>query len=183
MFGPVRGTAPSFLAVRMAFSLDQGLQLTVCGPVATSISRTVLRIGSQGNSCSTRSTQRSPFGRGVGRCSSLSRLISCSADVRGVSILGDIAPEAFFLSLQLLDMSHRRWSSFNASVALEFGDNPSRLRLSSPASCSRRGIWTWLRSSGIPLPLGPDLRNQCALHPACSQLPQRVSTDFGLTTP
>ena len=30
--------------------------------------------------------------------------------------------EAFFLSLQLLDMSHRRWSPCNASVALEFGD-------------------------------------------------------------
>ena len=38
--------------------------------------------------------------------------------------LGDIAQsqEAFFLSLQLLDMSHRRWSSFNASAALEFDD-------------------------------------------------------------
>ena len=37
----------------------------------------------------------------------------------GVSILGDIAPlqEAFFLSLQLLDMSHRRCSPFNASLA------------------------------------------------------------------
>ena len=42
----------------------------------------------------------------------------------GVSILGDMAPsqEAFILSLQLLDMSHRRWSPCNASVALEFGD-------------------------------------------------------------
>ena len=42
----------------------------------------------------------------------------------GVSILGHIAPsqEAFFLSLQLLDMSHRRWSPFNSSVALEVGD-------------------------------------------------------------
>ena len=42
----------------------------------------------------------------------------------GVSILGYIAPsqEAFFLSLQLLDMSHRRWASFNASAALEFDD-------------------------------------------------------------
>ena len=39
----------------------------------------------------------------------------------GVRVLGDIAPsqEASFLSLQLLDMSHWRWSSFSASAALE----------------------------------------------------------------
>ena len=39
-------------------------------------------------------------------------------------ILGDVTPSkgAFFLSLQLLDMSHRRWSLRNASVALEIGD-------------------------------------------------------------
>ena len=49
----------------------------------SSPSRTVLRItGSQGNSCSTRSPQRPLFGSGVGRCSSLSRPISCSAGVR-----------------------------------------------------------------------------------------------------
>ena len=42
----------------------------------------------------------------------------------GVAILSDFAPsqEPFFLSLQLLDMSHRRWSPCNASVAFDFGD-------------------------------------------------------------
>ena len=45
---------------------------------------------------------------------------------------------------------------------------PSRLRLSSPVSCSRRRIWTWLHSTSIHRRSDLDLRSQCALHQACS---------------
>ena len=73
------------------------------------ISRIVLRItGSQGNSCSTRSPWKSPSGRGVARCSSLSRLISCSA--------GSLLPLSAAAGHVAQAMVR------NASVALEFGD-------------------------------------------------------------
>ena len=52
----------------------------------------------------------------------------------------------------------------------------SRLRLSLGSSCSRGS--SFHRDWG----LGPPAA-KCALYPACSQLLQRVSTDFGPTTP
>ena len=115
------------------------------------------------------------------RCRSLQLALTAHQLLRrreGVRVLGDIAlsQEAFFLSLQLLDVSHRRWSSFNASVTWEFGDIHS---LMAAALVAPGGIWTWLhcRRHGL------DLRSQCALYPACSQLLWPVSTDFGSTTP
>ena len=113
-----RGAVPLlFQAVRMAFPLDQGLQLD--------------RLRSSGDLYFENSLEdhgfsgpwKSPSGRGVARCSSLSRLVVCSTGVRvfvlSVTLRRHRKPSS---SLQLLDMSHRRWSSRNASVAMEFGD-------------------------------------------------------------
>ena len=84
LFAPARCTAPSFSRLRGGvFRSIKGCSWAADGPAATSISRIVLRIrGSQGNSCSTKSPWKSSSGSGVARCSSLSRLISCSAGVR-----------------------------------------------------------------------------------------------------
>ena len=80
---------------------------------------------SQGNSCSTKIALEIS----VAAVSPVAARSHGSSVARreGVRILGDVAPsqEAFFHSLQLLDMSHRRWSLHNASVALEFGDTHS----------------------------------------------------------
>ena len=102
----------------------------------------------------------------------------------GVSILGDIAPspEAFFLSLQLLDTSHRRWSSLNACASLEFGDIHS---LAAAAFVTRkllpgRDHSTRFHSYRGP---GPGPPQPVRTLPGCSQLLQPVSTDFGPTTP
>ena len=116
-----------------------------------------LRItGSQGNSCSTRSPSNSPSGSGVALCSSLSRLISCSAGVR-----------VFVFSVTL--RRHRKPSSSLCSCwTCRTGDGrpstlllwsltfiPSRLRLSSPVNCSRGGIWDVAPQQQLPPPLGP----------------------------
>ena len=156
LFGPARCTAPSFfLAVRMAFPLDQGFQLDSLWsqpmvqrrPLFREI---VLRImGCPSNSYSTRSPWKFPSGSGVARCSSLSRLISCSAGVRVL---------AFSVTLR----RRRKPSSFLCSCwTCRTGDGPPlmllllwslvtfipwRLRISSPVSCSQGGIWTWLHS-------------------------------------
>ena len=81
--GPVRGAAPSSGSEDGVFAWSRVAVGQSRGPAATSIPRTVLRItGSQGNSCSTKSPWKSLSGSGVACCSSLSRLISCSAGVR-----------------------------------------------------------------------------------------------------
>ena len=128
---------------------------------------------------------KSPSGSGV----ALQLALTAHQFVRrceGVRILGNIAPlqEAFFLSLQLLDMSHRRWSPRNASVALEFADKHSLAAAAFVTSIPERGldVARLRRSSSIHCRLALDLRNQCALYPACSQLLHPASTDFGPTT-
>ena len=131
------------------FRSIKGCSWTAYGPAATSISRSVLSItGSQGNSCSTRSPQKPPSGSGVAHCSSLVTAHQLLRRREVVSILGDIAPsqEALFLSLLLLDMSHRRWSSFNASVALEFGDIHSLAAAASVTIKLLPGSTSWSNS-------------------------------------
>ena len=196
LFGPARGTAPFFFLRQCGwlYRTAEGRSWTAYGPAATSFSRIVLRItGSQGNSCSTRSPWKSPSGSGVARCSSLSRPISCSAGV-GVLVLSvDTAPsqEAFFLSVPLLDMSHRRWYSFNASAALEFGDMHSLAaaafvtskllqgegsgRGSTAAASPAAGAWTSAASAHIAR----------LAHSSCSQsrqtpAPQRLDSSHVL---
>ena len=71
--------------------------------------------------------------------------------------------EAFFLSLQLLDMSHKRWSP---PQRLEFGD------IHSLAAAA-------FATSELLPETGLDLCNQCALYPACSWLLQPALTDLG----
>ena len=68
-----------------------------------------------------------------------------------------VAPsqEAFFLSLQLLDMSHRRWSPCNASVALEFGDIHSLAAAAFVSSSQQRGLDVAPQQQQHPLPPGP----------------------------
>ena len=175
----------------MAFPLHQGFQLDSLWSQPTVQRRPlfreiVLRIrGCPSSSCSTRSPWKFPSGSGVARCSSLSRLISCSAGVRvlAFSVTLRRRREAFCLSLQLLDMSHRRWSSFNASASLEFGHIHSLAAADFVTSkLLPGGIWT-RGSTASTAARGLDLRSQCALCPACSQLLQSVSTDFGPTTP
>ena len=87
----------------------------------------------------------------------------------GVSIFGDIAPsqEAFFLSLCSC-WTCRTGDALPTTLLWPWSPMtfiPSRRRLSSPVSCSRRGIWTCLRSSSIHCRWDLDLRNRCALYP------------------
>ena len=59
---------------------------------------------------------------------------------------------------------------------------PSRRRLSSLASCSKRGVWTWLRScSIIHCRRDLDLRNQCALCQALAASLDRLWPHNALT--
>ena len=119
--GPVQCAAIFVEAVRMALSLDEGLQLD--GPA------TIFENSLEDHGVS-RQLVLDKIALEVSvwqRCRPLQRALTAHQLLRrreGVSILGDIAPsqEAFFLSLQLLDMSHKRWSPCNASVALEFGE-------------------------------------------------------------
>ena len=188
LFGPARGTAPSsFQAVRMAFPLDQGLQSDSLWSSGDLFFEDSLEDhGVSGQLAFDKIALEISVWQ---RCRPLQLALTAHLLLRrreGVGILCDTAPlqEAFFLSLQLLDMSHRRWSSLNASAPLEFGDIHS---LAAAAFVTSKlllgGIWTWLHSSSFHRRRGLDLRSQCALYPACSQLLQPVSTDFGPTTP
>ena len=162
----------------MAFPLDRGLQLdTLWSSGDLDVENSIEDPGVSRQLISTRSPWKSPSGSGVARCSSFSRLVRCSSRVRefvfSVTLRSGHGEQAMGPPLTLLVL----WSLVTFI--------PSRPRLSSPESCSRGGIWTWLHSSSFHRRRGLDLDlcSQCALYPACSQLSQPVSADFGPTTP
>ena len=116
-------------------------------------------------------------------------------DKIALEVSGDTAPsqEAFFLTLQLLDMSHRRWSPRNASVAVEFGDVHSLAAAAFVTSklLPERGLdEAPQQQQQHPLPLGPGppqpVRTLPGLaHSSCSQprqtlAPQRLDSSHVL---
>ena len=109
----------------MAFSLDQGLQLdSLWSSGDLHFENSLEDHGVSGQLVLDKIALEAPVWQ---RCRPLQLALTAHQLLRrreGVGILGDIAPsqEAFCLSLQLLFMSHRRWSLCDSSVALEFGE-------------------------------------------------------------
>ena len=118
--GAVQGAAPSCVGSEDGvFPLDQGLQLdSLWSSGDLDVGNSVEDHGVSGQLVARQDRLL------AAAVAARSHGPSVAGRREGVSILGDIAPsqEAAFLSLQLLDMSHRRWSPCNASVALEFGE-------------------------------------------------------------
>ena len=153
----------------------KGCSWTVYGPAATSISRTVLRITGQ------LVLDKIPLEASV----PLQLALTARQLLRrreGVSILSDIAPSSSLCSC----WTCRTGDGPPATLLWPWSSatfTPSRLRLSLPVSCPRRGVWTWLRSSSTHSSRDLGLRHQCVLDLICSQLLQPALTDFGPTTP
>ena len=159
MCNSVRAPPPLPQALRTAFSLDQRLQFDSQSSGNLYLENSLEDHGVSGQLVLDKITFEDSVPQ---RCRALQLALTAHQLLRrreGVSILGDIAPsqKAFFLSLQLLDMSHRRWSSCNASVALEFGDIHSLATAAFVTSklLLGRGLDVAPQQQQHPLPPGP----------------------------